>query len=83
MEGTLVFDTPDKIKGYRILAMRSALKLEILGLKHSRVSIYALVKQEFGFKGSKQKVLEQLNKWIDENLLKDRLDKTCVDSSGM
>lgn len=53
----------------RVLILRSALKLEILGLRHSRGSVYALIKAEFGFKGNKQKVLDQLNKWIDDNIL--------------
>ena len=45
---------------FRLLTLRSALKLEILGMKHSQGSVYALVKREFGFRGNKQRVLEQL-----------------------
>lgn len=56
-------------RDFQILAMRSALKLEIAGLKHSRGSVYALVKKRFGFKGNKQRVLDQLNAYIEENIL--------------
>jgi len=75
VNNSIIIDKPEQIEAYQILAMRGAMYLETLGLKHSRGSAYAAVKKKFGFKGSKKKVLEQLNKWIDENLLKDRLDK--------
>lgn len=59
-----MIDTKAGIEGYRLCAMRAALKLEILGLKHSRGSVYALIKRQFGFRGNKQSVLEQLNAHI-------------------
>jgi hypothetical protein len=55
----------DNIALYRLLTLKAALKLETLGMKHSRGSVYALVKQEFGFKGSKARVLEQLTAHIE------------------
>ena len=58
---------PDDITRYRIRTLRSALKLEILGLKRKGQSVYQMVKQEFGFTGSRQLVLEQLNTYIKEN----------------
>ena len=59
-------DTPEAIDAYRLCALRSALKLEILGMKKRGQSAYSIIKQEFGFKGNKQKVLEQLQSKIDE-----------------
>ena len=50
----------DNIEMFRLLQMKSALALEIKGLKHSRGSVYALVKKEFNLKGNKQKVFDQL-----------------------
>ncbi len=50
----------DNIEMFRLLQMKSALALEIKGLKHSRGSVYALVKKEFNLKGNKQKVYDQL-----------------------
>ena len=56
--------TPEEIKQYRLLTLYHALKLETLGLKHSRGSIYALIKREFNLKGNKQNVLSQFGKLI-------------------
>lgn len=60
--------TGPHIPAARVLVLRSALRLECKGLKRRGRSAYAIVKQEFGFKGSKERVLEQLNQWIKENL---------------
>ena len=50
------------IERYRLCTLKSALKLEIAGMKRSRnqISAYSIVKEEFGFKGNKRKVLQQL-----------------------
>jgi len=52
----------------RILALRKMLELETKGITRRGKSAYLLVKEEFGFKGNRQKVLEQLNLWIKENM---------------
>jgi hypothetical protein len=52
------------IQGVRLCALKGALSLECKGLKHSRGSVYALVKREFGFKGNKLSVLNQLKEHI-------------------
>ena len=49
---------------YRLVALRSALRLEMLGMKNSRRSAYAIIKEEFGFKGNKQKVFDQIDALI-------------------
>ena len=49
---------------YRLVALRSALRLEMLGMKNSRRSAYAIIKEEFGFKGNKQKVYNQIDAYI-------------------
>jgi hypothetical protein len=59
-------DIEDEVNAYRLCALRSALKLEILGMRKRGQSAYSIIKQEFGFKGNKQKVLEQLQSKIDE-----------------
>lgn len=56
---------PVEIHLYRLLTLKYALKLEIAGMHHSHGSVYAIVKKEFGFKGSKKRVLEQLIDHID------------------
>ena len=67
MNKTLVLDTPEAIDGFRVRSLRSALKLEILGMSRRGVSAYRMVKDEFGFKGSKQKVLDQLLAYIKDH----------------
>jgi len=53
---------------YRLIALKHAMKLELTtGMKMSRgISPFAIVKQEFGFKGNKQKVFDQLVKYIEQ-----------------
>ena len=60
--------TGNQIDLARVLTLRSMLKLEIRGLHRSRSpSAYSMLKQ-MGFKGSREKVLAELNEWRD-NLL--------------
>jgi len=51
--------TGDSIPMYRLLTLRTALKMETKGLRMSshRPSAYSIIKKEFGLKGSKAKVL--------------------------
>ena len=56
----------------RVLTLRSMLKLEIRGLHRSRSpSAYSMLKQ-MGFKGSREKVLAELNEWRDNLLGEDK-----------
>lgn len=65
MKGATVIDTPQGIWFARQLALKGALGLELKGLKRRGRSAYSIVKAEFGFIGSKQKVYDQLCKYID------------------
>jgi len=57
---SFVLDTPEQIQMARYLTLRSGLKLELKGLRMTRgVSCYKIIKDTFGLKGSKQKVLDQ------------------------
>lgn len=66
---TVVITGAEKIRNVRVLVLRSALKLEVLGMGRRGRSAYAIIKKEFGFRGNKQRVLDQLNKFIHENIL--------------
>ena len=55
-----MLDTPEQIQHYRYFVMLSGLKLEIAGLKMRGGSCYAIIKREFGFKGNKTAVYNQL-----------------------
>jgi hypothetical protein len=57
----------DQMLSAKLLTMRAGLKLELKGLRMTRgVSCYALVKQETGLKGSKQKVYDQFEVMLKE-----------------
>jgi hypothetical protein len=63
-DGTVVIDTPEGIEMYRRLAVRSALRLEVLGLR-GRGKVFQLAKEivaSYGIKpkSTKTMVLEQL-----------------------
>jgi hypothetical protein len=60
----MVITKPDDISTFRLLALRSGLKLEIRGMRRSGRSCYAIIKKEFGLKGTKQEVLEQFDEML-------------------
>ena len=60
----MIADTPYKIDLYSLLALRAALRLEVVGLKGRGKSAYSIAKKELGVKGNKQKVLDQVNQMI-------------------
>ena len=63
--------TTDQIETFRLITLRSALKLEIKGMKMSRgQSAYKILKT-MGFTGLRQSVLEQVTdeiEWRKANL---------------
>jgi len=63
-----VIDTPEGIGNFRMCALKGALKLECLGMGRRGPSAYSICKREFGLKGSKQKVLEQMEAMVKEAL---------------
>tara|TARA_R100001244_G_C5083680_1_gene114586 strand:+ start:256 stop:486 length:231 start_codon:yes stop_codon:yes gene_type:complete len=44
----------------RMIILKGALRLELLGLKSNKWSAYALIKKELGLKGSRQKVYDEV-----------------------
>ena len=60
----IIADTPYKIELYRLLTLRSALRLEVVGLKGRGRSAYSIAKEELSIKGNKQKVLDQVHEMI-------------------
>ena len=62
----IIADTPQQIELYQMLVLRSALKLEMLGLKtRARRTAYSAIKKMFNLKGSRQKVLDMFNEIIE------------------
>lgn len=54
------------IKLAQMLAQKGALKLETLGLRHSGGSVYAMIKREYGLRGSKQSVYTQFCELVEK-----------------
>lgn len=59
MNNTLVLTKPEEINDYRLLALKGALMMELIGLKRRGASAYSIIKKEFGFSGNKQSVYDQ------------------------
>ena len=69
----MIADTPEKIKLYEMLVLRSALKLEMLGLKMSKgKTAYSAIKHLFNLKGSRQKVYDTFKQIIETTKQQER-----------
>ena len=60
-----ILDNPADISAYRLLLIRSGLKLEIAGLRHSTNSVFKAAKQLTGEK-TRIKCLEAINRMIEQ-----------------
>ena len=61
-----VLTTPQQIDDARRLTLRQMLKLEIRGLSKSRgPTAYSTLKTVYGYKGTRESVLAQLDAWRD------------------
>ena len=56
----MTLDTPEKIEAYRLAPLRTGLKLEIKGMRVSRGRTCYSILKGMGYKGSREKVLEQV-----------------------
>ncbi len=67
MNNPTVLNTPAQIQAFRLLTLRSALKLEILGMKRRGPSAHSIIKKEFNLKGDRCKVFiefsDMLSAW--------------------
>ena len=62
-----VLDTPEQIEMFRYKTLLRGLRLETQGLQMSRGrSCYSIIKEEFGLKGSKQKVYDQFKLMLEQ-----------------
>ncbi len=57
---------------FQLAARKGALALEIKGLKRRGRSAYSICKEVYGLKGSRQAVLDQMQKMVDNILVKNR-----------
>ena len=56
----MILDTPQQIEGYRLATLKVGLKSEIRGFRLTRGRTCYAVLKSMGYKGSRQKVLEQV-----------------------
>ena len=72
MSFTVVLDTPEKQELARLIALRSAMRMEVKGFRmtNKAPTAYSILKKEYGFKGNKQKVLDQVSEILDKVLEK-------------
>ena len=62
----MIIDSPEQISMYRALTLKAGLKLEVKGMRMSRGrTAYSIIKEEYGLKGSKQKVLDQFTELLE------------------
>lgn len=60
-----VYDTPEAINAYRNRVLLRGLQAEVRGMKLTRGrSCYSVIKEQFGLKGNKQKVLDQFTQLL-------------------
>ena len=57
---------PNQIALARLMTLRSMLKLEMKGMARRGRSAYAIIKEEFALKGTRQRVLDQLTDIIEK-----------------
>jgi len=57
---------PEQIAAYRLITMYHGLKAEVKGFKLTRINVFALIKREFGLKGTKVKVLAEFKAMLQE-----------------
>jgi len=63
----IIFDTPEGIAFFRLAQLKAVLSLELKGFKMWRnTSAYSQAKRQFGLKGSRQAVYDQLCTMVDE-----------------
>ena len=61
-------NTPEGIDFAQLCALKGALSLECKGMTRRGRSAYAIAKERYGLRGSKAKVLEQLQRMVDQEL---------------
>ena len=62
----IIVDTPEGIEFVRLLSRRGALSLELKGMHRRGQSAYSICKQVYGFKGSRERVLEQVEELVEK-----------------
>lgn len=69
-DGSVILDQPHEIQFARLATLKAGLRLEVVGMKMKRgwPSAYSILKKEYGYKGTKQQVLDAVKKTIEDIL---------------
>jgi hypothetical protein len=68
LDGAFIVTGKEDIGMFRLLSLKGRLSLELKGLTSRGGSTFAAVKREFGLKGSRQKVYDQLAAMIEAKM---------------
>lgn len=63
----MIIEGEKNVTWFLMKTQLSALKLEMMGLKSSRGSVFARVKRQYGLRGSRQSVYDQLFVIVEAN----------------
>jgi hypothetical protein len=61
----MMLTNPDDIMRFHMKTQLSALRLELMGMRHSRGSVYAHIKKTYGLRGNKSSVYEQFKAMVE------------------
>lgn len=65
--GAISITGKESIALYRLIALKSALRLEMVGMRVNRhVRAFKMAKEEFGLKGNKQQIFDAFCKIVEE-----------------
>jgi uncharacterized protein VirK/YbjX len=56
----------EQVRMAQFFTLRQALRMELAGMKRRGRSAYSIVKEIYGYKGSKQSVMDQMNADYDK-----------------
>ena len=61
-----ILDTSEQIHNFRYVTLLKGLELELKGLRMNRGrTAYSIIKEEFGFKGNKERVHKQFKELLE------------------
>jgi hypothetical protein len=72
-----IFSTKVGLEYHHLVTLKGAIRLEKVGMKRRGKSALSIAKQTYGFKGSHDKVIEQIQARMEELLkIKEAMDGT-------
>lgn len=67
MNDTIIITGPEQVAAAQALALRKMLHLELKGMTRRGRSAYAIIKDRYGLRGSKQKVYDAFTKKLQDD----------------